>query len=363
MEQKRRMILKLIRKRLLVTLIFFVFANLIFYIIDPHTIHWQNYFKRSIGDLLHDWLFALTYCFTIVSLSAVINKNLNKKISWTDSPQKRLLIETLLNLVMVIIVQLIVNVSCRYFANFESIIPTWPTTEAFRGFVQWIVVSMMMVVIIMGVNIVNYLSSNWRSEQLRTYKLNQAAMEVELQALKLQIDPHFVFNNLSVLSELILEDQQVGHDYAENFSKIYRYMLVNSKKDIISLEVELKFLKSYIFLLEHRFGNGVHFDIQVNSQCKELYIPPLTLQMLVENVFKHNKLDKKTPLQVSIYTIEDKSLVVENRLNPVEKPVLSSQIGIKNIKRRYLLLSDKEPNIVMNEQTFKVTVPLLSYDK
>ncbi len=92
--------------------------------------------------------------------------------------------------------------------------------------------------------------------KLRASKHKQAAMAAELQALKLQIDPHFIFNNLSVLSELILEDQQLGYEYSEKFARVYRYLLVNSRKDIIVVEEELKFLESYIFLIEKELGKG-----------------------------------------------------------------------------------------------------------
>jgi LytS/YehU family sensor histidine kinase len=184
-------------------------------------------------------------------------------------------------------------------------------------------------------------------------------MESELQALKLQIDPHFVFNNLSVLSELILENQKLGYEYAENFSKIYRYMLVSSKKNIIPLENELRFLNAYMFLIKHRIGQGVDFEINVSEESKQLYMPPLTLQLLIENALKHNKTNRKHPLLIRIYTNDKNELIVENELLPIEKPLESSGIGIRNIVRRYSLLSEKQPDIVKSENSFKVTIPLI----
>jgi LytS/YehU family sensor histidine kinase len=217
----------------------------------------------------------------------------------------------------------------------------------------------MISLMIMAINIGNHLILNWKNEAVKSAELNQLVIEAELQSLKLQIDPHFVFNNLSVLSELILESQQLGYEYAENFSRIYRYMLVNSKKDTILLEDELKFLHSYMFLIKHRIGEGVSFSIEVDQESKNLSLPPLTLQLLVENALKHNRTSKKEPLKIKLYTNDKNELIVENTILPIEKPLDSSGIGIKNIIRRYKLLSEKEPEIVRTSHLFIVIIPLL----
>lgn len=237
--------------------------------------------------------------------------------------------------------------------------PVISTNEEYRGWLQWIVITSMFAFLIIGINAGNYMIVNWKNAAIRATELNQVAMEAELQSLKLQIDPHFVFNNLSVLSELILEDQQLGYDYAENFSRIYRYLLLNSKKNTIFLEEELKFLNSYMFLIRHRFGEGVNFDIDIDSESRQLSMPPLTLQLLVENALKHNRTSKKEPLRVRISTNDKQELIVENALLPIEKPLDSSGIGIKNIIRRYHLLSEKEPKIIKSEASFKVIIPLI----
>ena len=194
---------------------------------------------------------------------------------------------------------------------------------------------------------------------MRAAKLDQVVLEAELQSLKLQIDPQFVYNNLSVLSEIILEDQQLGYEYAENFSKIYRYLLVNSKKDIISLEEELNFLNSYIFLIKNRFGDGVTFEINVNPAKRNFQLPPLTLQLLVENALKHNQTNKKRPLRIKVYTNSQSQLIIENLLIPIENVSESSGIGISNIIKRYDLLSNLQPQIKNDGKTFNVILPLL----
>ncbi len=226
--------------------------------------------------------------------------------------------------------------------------------------IQNITISVLIALMIMGINIGSHLITNWKNESMRAAKLDQVILETELQSLKLQIDPHFVFNNLSVLSEIILEDQQSGYEYAENFSKIYRYLLINSKKDIISLEEELNFLNAYIFLIKSRFGAGVNFEINVNPAKRNFQLPPLTLQLLVENALKHNQTNKRKPLKIKVYTNAQNQLVVENILIPIENVSESSGIGISNIIKRYDLLSNLKLQIKNDGKTFNVILPLLA---
>ncbi|NJK98663.1 MAG: histidine kinase [Bacteroidales bacterium] len=194
---------------------------------------------------------------------------------------------------------------------------------------------------------------------LKASELDRAVTETELQSLKLQIDPHFVFNNLSVLSELILQNQKLGYDYAENFSKIYRYMLINSRKDFIALKEELLFLQSYIFLIKQRIGDGVMFEITISTTSQSFYILPLTLQLLVENALKHNKTQKVNPLKIKIYNNDSKVLIIENTLLPIENSIDSTGIGLSNIIRRYSLLTNLQPIITKGSSFFRVEVPLI----
>ncbi|RYY33344.1 MAG: histidine kinase [Sphingobacteriaceae bacterium] len=349
-------------KRILFVVLAFLLLYLVCYILDPYSPYWKDYFERDTGSKLREWATSLIFCFLVSEISIFIGIRLNRYISWTERPAARLAVEAGLNLIAIFTIIIIIHLVYVYIYNDyadASVIPTNISIEETRGILQWITVSIIIAVMIMGVNIGNYLLMNWKNAAIRAAEYNQVAMEAELQSLKLQIDPHFVFNNLSVLSELILENQQLGFEYAENFSKIYRYMLVNSKKDIIPLEDELKFLHSYMFLITHRFGEGVHFEINVNHEDQSLHMPPLTLQLLVENVLKHNKTNKKDPLTVRIYTNGQNQLIVENALLPIEKPLDSSGIGIRNIIRRYSLLCNKQPQIIKDEHTFKVILPLI----
>ena len=364
MEKARSQLITRKSKLILLACFSFVMFYVFTYMLNPYDIWWKQYFARNVTDILIEWALSLMSCSLIAVSSIWIHERLNKKLPWIETPLRRLAIETLLNVASVVLLifsQLIVmylleDISSELFGdNNEN-----------RWYWQWLTVSIFIALTISAINTGDYLILNWKNAALEAteHKLmsaqhQQAATEAELQALKLQLDPHFVFNNLSVLSELILEDQQLGYHYAENFSKVYRYLLLNSRKDLITLEDEMKFLKAYIFLLEHRAGSGIHFEININADHLNLHLPPMTLQLLIENAMKHNKFLKSNPLKISVKSGENADLIVCNSIIPLQKAEPSSALGLQNITQRYQLLSKREPLISANESYFTVSIPLL----
>lgn len=353
------------KKRIVFVVLAFVLVYLVSYILDPYSIYWQTYRQRDWLSLSGEFITVFVQAAIISEISILLNNKLNSYLPWKEHPGKRIVLETTLNLLSVLAINLVCSLIYDYTVNNEPLSAVLNTTteEDTKGLIQFLVANFIVSITIMAINTGIYLIENWKNEAVRASELNQLAIESELQALKLQIDPHFVFNNLSVLSELILENQQLGYDYAENFTKIYRYMLVNAKKDLISLEDELKFLQSYIFLMKQRIGDGVRFEVNVDPHSKVLYMPPMTIQILVENALKHNKVSKTNPLQIRIYNNSEHELAVENTLQLIEKTLESSGLGLKNVIRRYNLISNKTPAIVKDSATFKVIIPLLKYDQ
>ena len=355
-------------RRIIFLLCTFVFYYLVSFIIDPYADFWKNYFSRSSLDIIIEWLISFLFCFLVAEVALVIHHRLNKKFPWTRNATKRLLIETSLNIGVVLLLN-IINVLCMYLIYDKSeLINLQLSIDDIRGLIQWLVVSLVISFIITGVNTGSFMVNNWKSselevsqQKLNVSQLRQASIEAELNALKLQLDPHFIFNNLSVLSELILEDQQLGYQYSENFAKVYRYLLINSKKNLIPLAEEIRFLNAYIFLTKHRIGAGVNFEINLNESLHQLSIPPLTLQLLIENAIKHNITSKRIPLIIKIYSDKDNSLIVENNIATLEHPITESTgIGLSNIVRRFNLLSKKPPLIDIKDDSFKVQIYLIN---
>lgn len=200
---------------------------------------------------------------------------------------------------------------------------------------------------------------------LQDVKLKEKTFEsksnsAKFDALKNQLDPHFLFNSLNVLSALIDEDTEKAQDFTIGLSKVYRYVLDQKNKDLVSLGGEIKFAETYLNLLKMRFEDSLEVDINPNSKTIEAKIIPLSLQLLLENAVKHNKVSEQNPLQIKIYTKGD-YLIVENNLQPKidsRKPERNG-IGLENIQSRYELFTDRRCEIIKTDTTFSVKLPLL----
>ena len=191
--------------------------------------------------------------------------------------------------------------------------------------------------------------------QKKRKNLQLKRQQARLDALKMQIDPHFIFNNLSILLDLIETGDAVAPGYVKALSKVYRYIVSNVDKNLSSVEEELSCVENYIFLLKIRFGDAIQVDIQVENAIKERQTLPIVLQMLLENAIKHNRASEESPLFIRIYS-EGEKLMVENNRNPIVSSVDSHHIGLKNIKERYLLIGAPEPEIYENDTIYRVTL-------
>jgi len=196
-----------------------------------------------------------------------------------------------------------------------------------------------------------------RNERLRNAELGKAKLESDLKVLQNQINPHFLFNSLNVLVSEIYFDQDKAVKYTQHLSDIYRYVLQNTKKNLVDLRTELECLDSYIYLFRTKYDEGFQVIIDIDDDLLKLKIPPLALQMLVENSIKHNIILSDRPLIVKIYSNET-NLIVSNNINK-KKDVSSESTGLKNINTRYKIISDKSIKIEQSETEFKVTLPLL----
>lgn len=196
--------------------------------------------------------------------------------------------------------------------------------------------------------------------EVLSHQLKENALQAELEVLKLQLDPHFLFNNFSILTQLIDTDQKAAREFLLNLSRVYRYILTCGKKDVVALEEELKFVEMYFHLIKIRHGESIHLSINVTDAHKRNGIPPVTLQLLLENAIKHNISTVKQPLHLSIESLDDGTIVVKNNLQRINIDYKSTGMGLKNIRERYQLLQGTPPEIATSEITFEVKLPLLN---
>ncbi|CAL2085069.1 His_kinase domain-containing protein [Tenacibaculum sp. 190524A05c] len=202
-----------------------------------------------------------------------------------------------------------------------------------------------------------------RMEKAREMEMNLIQMKeekstAELSALKEQISPHFFFNTLSTLSSIIRnESKSASLEFINDISNTYRYSLSSTKTDVVTLKEELDFIESYSDLLQKRFGDKLKINMEISEDNYDYKVPPMSIQLLIENALQHNIITSENPLQIKIYN-KEKSIYVEN--NVIEKEnVESFGIGLMNLNNRYKLIAEKEIYIEKKEDLFSVKLPLL----
>lgn len=207
-----------------------------------------------------------------------------------------------------------------------------------------------------------FLVKETESEMIKNEQLERAKAEAELEALKNQIDPHFIFNSLNTLSHLIEEKPGKAKQFNDNLADVYRYILQNKVRDLVLLKEELIFLQNYFSLLKIRFEEAVQLRLSIDEKETDHYlIPPISLQILVENAIKHNEFSEFQPLTITI-DLKNDVLAVHN---PVRRKILrkpSSKIGLQNLQERYRLITNREITVNEEENDFTVVLPVLKIE-
>lgn len=213
--------------------------------------------------------------------------------------------------------------------------------------------------VITGVYEVLYYFEQWKKTFAEAENLKKENLQSQLDQLKTQVKPHFLFNSLNSLLALVDEDRQRAKKFIEELSFVYRYLLQVNNKKLTSVDCELDFINAFYFLLKTRFEDGLHLEIEASDNVRQMQIPPLTLQMLVENAVKHNMVSVHSPLKIKIYTDILGNLVVSNNRQKKIHSVVSAKMGLSNISAKYKLLNQPEIIIHETENEFRVTLSLI----
>ena len=202
---------------------------------------------------------------------------------------------------------------------------------------------------------------SWRANLKETDALKTSYRQSQLQGLKSQVNPHFLFNSLNSLSSLISEDEEAAEKFLDEMSKVYRYMLRNDEEQLVSLQTELSFVNSYTYLLKARYGDGLELQIQVEEADRLKLIPPLTLQVIIENAVNQNAINKQSPLRISINSYKDGSLIVHNNVQPkVVTEIMDYETGLDNLVNKYRLLNESEVIIKESKAERSIQLPLIT---
>jgi hypothetical protein len=203
-----------------------------------------------------------------------------------------------------------------------------------------------------------YFMSELRKSVEEKEMLKRESLNAQLNALRTQVNPHFLFNNLNTLISVITDDPEQAVEFVQKLSKVYRHMLEVKDEQSILLTEELDVLKAYAFLLRTRFGNNLDVSINVPDEKLKRKIVPLSLQILMENAIKHNIVSSDKPLKIEVFTLNGK-LVICNNLQKKNQVHESTGIGLDNIRNRYKLLGDGQVEVTENRSSFIVTIPLI----
>lgn len=302
---------------------------------------------------LHYSLTATIAFFLIFELQNVKSSYLNKSASWEKAPWIRLMYE----LISSFFITTIVVVSCYSFLYLVLWEMPFFTPSVYLYICLVFFVSLCFSAFVNASPII----ANWKNSILKAEKLEREAVNAKLEALRTQLSPHFFFNNLSILNGLVDKEPKMAKDFIVKLSEVFRYILRNKNNEIVPLSEELRFIEDYLFLLTSRFEHKIHFQLPANGKNK-FWIPPVTLQQLIENAVKHNEISYNRPLNIDI-AINDDHLCVSNNSQKRKGVVESTGIGLKNLSERYEILADRAIQIDEGDGTYTVKLPLITYDE
>ncbi len=203
-----------------------------------------------------------------------------------------------------------------------------------------------------------YFYDQLRRSILEKEAAKQAQIHSELESLRNQVNPHFLFNSMNTLMNLVMEDQKIAVSFLQKLSKVYRYVLENREDELVSLQKELDFIHSYVFLQKERFQESLEVTFDIPDTYLSYKIIPLSLQILFENAIKHNIASRKKPLKIGVF-VEEGKLVIQNNLQRKEQVMYSTKVGLENIKTRYEYFTKETVHLEETPAHFIVHIPLI----
>lgn len=313
--------------------------------------------EKSVENLFLYLMISAMYSFPLAIGNGLLNDMLSKKYSWVGETRKRT--------VLGVICTLILNVALVFIINYINfiVIQKEDFDDFFSGTIainNWFTINIAL--LISAILHAKGFMEEWKKstrKEIVEQKLIARSANAQFETLKNQLDPHFLFNSLNVLSALIDENPDQAQHFTASMSKIYRYILEQKDKELVSVKEEIEFAKTYCELLETRFEDSVSFRFDVSDEVLKLCVVPLSLQLLLENCIKHNYATSQKPLEITIYS-EQGYLLIQNNLQTREQVKESSGIGLANIVQRYALITNQNVFIEKSADFFRVKIPLLN---
>lgn len=301
------------------------------------------------------FLYNLFYSFLVTSSlffgCAIIIGFLNLKMPWETHFARRIFVEILSIFSYTTLTQYLIIVILEKTPVF--ILEVTPEL-IFRNIIFSNAITLIVVAIIEGI----YFFRNWRESLVAAERLQKEHLQSNLSNLRAQLDPHFMFNSLNVLSSLIRTDPEKAEKFVDDFARVYRYLLDVKNEMAVPLKDELAFVERYLNLQKIRFNQGLQYRVNINPEHLNLYLPPLSLQEMVGNAIKHNVISTEHPLTLELRS-NGSGIVVENNVQQRSSGVESTGIGLKNLRERYRYLSPVAPEFELRDGVYKAHLPLI----
>jgi two-component system, LytTR family, sensor kinase len=312
-----------------------------------------NELFRNVSAFLLNNLYGFTIGITVWKGNTLISRTVTRKYPWKIKPSRTLTIDILSSVTYTAIVIIVINYVFYKYVYKVSI------ASHFKHMVIEIIIEMAIAWLVTSIYLVRNFFVHYRDAIVREEGYKREALSLQYETLKSYVNPHFLFNSLSVLSSLVEKDAAKSQLFIRQLSDIYRYVLDQKGKELVPLETELEFAESYINLHKIRHSDNLRVEIDVPNRAG--YIVPLSMQILLENAFKHNVISEEDPLEVKIWRDGD-YMVIRNKLQvrKVIKP--SSGTGLETIVKRYEFLTSKPVGICNDDGYYTVEIPILDSD-
>ena len=315
----------------------------------------SGYRPTSIGNFVFYYMISSLFTGALWGANDYLSDYLDERISWLEKPIFRLVVTIVLTLCITVAITFVFFWLVESMTSGKALSAYLPS-EYYPFFKNVLVVTFLISLFMHG----RAFLLSWRDAQVEAERLKKDQAMARYEALKNQVNPHFLFNSFNVLSTLVHKDADLAEQFIQQLARVYRYVLTSREKEVVPLREELEQLKAYLFLMQIRFGERFQADVRL-AEMEEKYVAPLTLQMLVENAIKHNEVSKARPLLVRVYE-DGGDIVVENNLQKKVQTEESLGLGLNNIREQYRILSDREVLVIESEKVFEVRVPMLFRD-
>lgn len=282
----------------------------------------------------------------------IIVTSLDRTLPWLHNPLKRLITQFLITMGFSLFI-IVATIFLTGFFSHQKI------TSSFFFEQAYFMAKVAFLFVFVGSLLSNAVLffKNWKESAVQQEILKREQLTLQYETLKSQVNPHFLFNNLNSLTSLIHSNPEKAIDFVKKLSEVYRYVLDQKNHELATLESELKFVESYVYLHKIRFGENL--EVQIDIDSRNFKVIPLSVQLLVENAIKHNEISDKKPLMIRVYSRDNEYLTVENQLQK-KSGTEGSGTGLQNISAQYGFFSDKKVLITFNSETFRVSIPLLT---